>query len=562
MVAFTANLKLRVPVFDQDPWDEDMNSNLYVLDSAVGKFFGVANLVGIWLNDTAYTAGQTVVDNTDGSMWTCNIGHTSATTPTTFSADRVAHPSYWTESISTAQEYAQAASVSASSAAISATNAANSATDAANSAAIVSGALPLTGGTMTGDLILNANPTNVLGAATKQYVDAQVGGVGYLPLTGGTLTGALTLPGNPISALQAAPKQYVDLMMPKTGGIFTGSVSVSGNLTTTNVVQAYNSLQLTISGSQLSADGSNVGLIWDSALWKINYNRSSRTVSFIRGSDNAVLLNLDGSGNGSFMGTVSGAAVSSSNSFTMFSNVNTSWLRFDPNNWTLQYARATGRLAYYNGSGTELWAIDGSGNVGNVGNLNVAGSIGSGAQINTVNLQVTGSAGFANHSDFALFQSGTLRIQQYASTWYWRWDESTGILMWMAGGAGYFWVHDNTSTQCYNQLGPVGGHGAYLNLSDERVKRNIISANVGLSEVMALRPIHFQRDNKDTYEIGFSAQQMQKIIPEAVSKLMIYAPETEPEERLTVSDTPIVAALVNAVQELANRVTTLEGHSG
>lgn len=40
-------------------------------------------------------------------------------------------------------------------------------------AALVSlGALPIAGGTMTGNLILNADPTIALGAATKQYVDA------------------------------------------------------------------------------------------------------------------------------------------------------------------------------------------------------------------------------------------------------------------------------------------------------------------------------------------------------------------------------------------------------
>jgi hypothetical protein len=36
--------------------------------------------------------------------------------------------------------------------------------------------VPLAGGTMTGYLILNADPTNPLGAATKQYVDAEVSG--------------------------------------------------------------------------------------------------------------------------------------------------------------------------------------------------------------------------------------------------------------------------------------------------------------------------------------------------------------------------------------------------
>jgi hypothetical protein len=39
------------------------------------------------------------------------------------------------------------------------------------------GKLSLSGGTMTGNLILNANPTNSLGAATKQYVDAAVNNI-------------------------------------------------------------------------------------------------------------------------------------------------------------------------------------------------------------------------------------------------------------------------------------------------------------------------------------------------------------------------------------------------
>ena len=38
----------------------------------------------------------------------------------------------------------------------------------------------------------------------------------YLPLSGGTLTGPLVLPGNPTENLHAAPKQYVDALKPKT----------------------------------------------------------------------------------------------------------------------------------------------------------------------------------------------------------------------------------------------------------------------------------------------------------------------------------------------------------
>ena len=52
------------------------------------------------------------------------------------------------------------------------------------------------GDTMTGALILNADPTSNLGAATKQYVDANSGGGGgnYVSKTGDTMTGTLLGP--------------------------------------------------------------------------------------------------------------------------------------------------------------------------------------------------------------------------------------------------------------------------------------------------------------------------------------------------------------------------------
>lgn len=71
------------------------------------------------------------------------------------------------------------------------------------------GALPKSGGTMTGNLILNAAPTSDLQAATKKYVDDN-SGKGALMLSGGTMTGPLTLAGEPTSDLMAATKKYVD----------------------------------------------------------------------------------------------------------------------------------------------------------------------------------------------------------------------------------------------------------------------------------------------------------------------------------------------------------------
>ena len=99
----------------------------------------------------------------------------------------------------------------------------------------------LTGSTMTGPLILSADPTAALGAASKQYVDAVRTLTGnYLPLAGGTLTGALTgttasfsgvlLAADPTASNGAATKSYVDAKfggnyLPISGGTLTGGVS-------------------------------------------------------------------------------------------------------------------------------------------------------------------------------------------------------------------------------------------------------------------------------------------------------------------------------------------------
>ena len=75
--------------------------------------------------------------------------------------------------------------------------------------------LKLAGGTLTGPLLLAADPTLPLGAATKEYVDNS--STSGLPLTGGTMQGPInmnTLPilnvPNPSGPQDAATKNYVD----------------------------------------------------------------------------------------------------------------------------------------------------------------------------------------------------------------------------------------------------------------------------------------------------------------------------------------------------------------
>jgi len=84
--------------------------------------------------------------------------------------------------------------------------------------------LPLAGGTMGGDLILDHDPTAALEAVTKQYVDSVVtsGAAAelavysgfaegqFVNVAGDTMTGFLTLSADPTAAGHAANKNYVD----------------------------------------------------------------------------------------------------------------------------------------------------------------------------------------------------------------------------------------------------------------------------------------------------------------------------------------------------------------
>ena len=63
-------------------------------------------------------------------------------------------------------------------------------TQIATTAFVTANSLPLAGGTLTGDLVLSGDPDANLKAATKQYVDTQVGTAAQT--TGGTFTGDVT----------------------------------------------------------------------------------------------------------------------------------------------------------------------------------------------------------------------------------------------------------------------------------------------------------------------------------------------------------------------------------
>lgn len=135
----------------------------------------------------------------------------------------------------------------------------------------------LAGSTMTGALILNADPTASLGAVTKQYVDNEplssqytnivtpsnndllaydgitlkwinktATAAGVLPLTGGIMSGAINMGGNsivnlpalltpyPVNPTDAATKAYVDSLVGGTNGITSATYDDSTGILTIN----------------------------------------------------------------------------------------------------------------------------------------------------------------------------------------------------------------------------------------------------------------------------------------------------------------------------------------
>jgi hypothetical protein len=575
MTTVTHNLRLYVPDFDQTPWDTEVNTNWNILDATVGMFTAIPNLVGVWKNATAYTFGQSVIDSVDSSIWECVQSHTSSALPMTFVNERTSFPARWTQTTQSAQSYAvQAAN--------SATAAANSAAAAEDAAASAAGKLPLTGGTLTGFLTLNADPTAVLHAVTKQYVDARVGATGFLPTTGGTLTGPLLVShgitynnmttlerramafgwnGTAITAQVdgvgispiASQSFLAGNYLPLSGGTLTGGLGVGGNLSTSG------GLFINSTGAVFAGDANYSYIQLDNAGWKLRYTRSNGTLEYLNNAS-LQLFEIDPSGTGYFHGGVAATGAVVANGAMYGRGGTVYWGPSDRSklitdnstytdvafldNYKFQLAWSTGTLYFRKFDNTATFALDAGGNLHTIGNLSTdAGVIAQGTQM-----------------QMAFGGSGS--ILQMFPNWYWDWSNTGGDLSWMTP-TGMFWRFRVSDHLAFNNVGAVAGHGAYSDLSDERSKQDIEPLTYGLDAIMQINPIRFTRVANNKHDVGFSAQDVQRAIPEAVSTLGIELHDgsggiDSDEPSLGVSMDPIVAALVNGMKELSARLTALE----
>lgn len=212
-----------------------------------------------------------------------------------------------------------------------------------------------------------------------------------------------------------------------------------------------------------------------------------------------------------------------------------------------------------------------------------------GAPTSSIDIAATGDVGLATASPklrLEVFGATGLPVSSgTAPTGVARFSQNggTGVIDFgFGGGAGWMQVYDssNLATEFPLLLNPNGGNvgigtnaptdllsvngsaskpggGTWAVFSDERLKRIRGSYNSGLKAVMRLQPLRYEYkpDNalgiKSPGEhIGFSAQAVQQVIPEAVT--------TNGNGYLMVNNDPIIWTMLNAIKEQQKEIEQLK----
>jgi hypothetical protein len=219
---------------------------------------------------------------------------------------------------------------------------------------------------------------------------------------------------------------------------------------------------------------------------------------------------------------------------------------------------------YWAGPSGILMTLDGT------GNLSVAGNIGGTGATSSISVpgNITGQTAVWNvPGAFGFAPGGLGRKFLFGTQYYWEWDQSSGALTWVSNGTP-MWNMRATDGLTFNSVAAVGGVGPYLNTSDRRTKTTITPSTKGLTEVLQLQPVSFTRDYPGVpagapEEIGFIAQDVQTVVPEAVwgAGIVTLADGTggldSTDPTLAISESTITALNVNAIKELNDLIASL-----
>jgi hypothetical protein len=97
----------------------------------------------------------------------------------------------------------------------------------------------------------------------------------------------------------------------------------------------------------------------------------------------------------------------------------------------------------------------------------------------------------------------------------------------------------------------IGGQVAWTAASDSRIKKNIVNSTYGLATVLKLRPVEYILTSNDLKQVGFIAQEVQKLVPEVVTGK---EGDLSKGEILGITYSNLVPVLTKAIQEQQKQI--------
>ena len=140
-------------------------------------------------------------------------------------------------------------------------------------------------------------------------------------------------------------------------------------------------------------------------------------------------------------------------------------------------------------------------------------------------------------------------------------EGAAGLFTQNRASTNFFGFYGSTNLIVYNSnVGTIGSFnatsGAYAGVSDINKKKDFEQSQIGLNEVLGLKPTFYRMKTEDGTQdkhLGFIAQEVKEFIPQA------YSETGEGDDKfIGLTEMPIIAALTKAIQELSAKVTLLE----
>ena len=97
----------------------------------------------------------------------------------------------------------------------------------------------------------------------------------------------------------------------------------------------------------------------------------------------------------------------------------------------------------------------------------------------------------------------------------------------------------------------IGGQANWTTFSDSRIKKNIVNSTYGLATVLKLRPVEYNLTSNDLKQVGFIAQEVQKLVPEVVTGK---EGDLSKGEILGITYSNLVPVLTKAIQEQQKQI--------